>query len=273
MAPTADQLADAFKRHFQSADREIEWLRAEVEHSMWLAPGVLLVGRIDAIGRNAEGHLFFGEWKTASKFGAKNWKLTYRLNPQTLTYGVLINDYVTRDPATFDGRGCERFTVRKAFKADPPTCDFAWFRYAQQELDFWRRELLTVAHEIRQAPVVGNWPTNFNHCFRYGPDYACPFFDPACSKQQWEAKPADALVRISHLDIERRLNEHDVAPPGTIVLDATRVNLWFECRERFRREYIDQIAVPPGEALKMGIDFHQILGDYYQGMIKEKEGK
>jgi hypothetical protein len=261
--PQATALAGAFTRHFAAADRDVEWLGVEVSHSMELAPGVVLVGVIDAYGRTAEGDLFFGEWKTASKWGAKNWKLTWRMNPQSLTYGVLMADLMP---------GCERFTVRKAFKADPPTCDFAWYRYSPGELAHWRSQLLTAAHEIAAYPVVGPWPTNFNACFRYGPDYACPFFDPACSRQQWDARPAGAVVQISPMREKelRRLNEGDVNGVGNsqVVLSASSIATWFECRERYRREYVEGLSLPPGEALTIGSDFHALLGAHYRTLIK-----
>ena len=78
--------------HFFSADRELRWHFAELEHSLWLTPNTLLVGRMDAGGENEAG-LFFGEWKTANPRERNTWKQVWRMNPQSLTYGVLANDY------------------------------------------------------------------------------------------------------------------------------------------------------------------------------------
>jgi hypothetical protein len=181
------------------------------------------------------------------------------MNPQSLTYGVL---------ARAIWPDCERFTVRKAFKemSGVPTYDHAWFRYSKAELSLWENELINLANEIREYRVARNrWPLNLNH-------YACPFFEPACSKLDWDAKPGNAIVRISHLDSERRLYEGmggaTALSPKLVVLDATRVKTWLGCRQRFRREYEDNVTVPPGEALKLGIDFHELLGVYYSKLAK-----
>jgi hypothetical protein len=93
----------------------------------------------------------------------------------------------------------------------------------------------------------------------------------------WEIDPAGAK-REPHLEIERRLNEPDVQAnppysftknaPDLVVLDATRVKEWLGCREKFRREYVHNVATPMTEALQLGIDFHDEMGNYYQGLVK-----
>lgn len=254
-------LVNGWKNHFYSADRAIKWLEAEREVSIDLDSQTKLMGRIDALGET-EGEKFFGEWKTASTREKKTWKQVWRMNPQSLTYGVLARSLYP---------DCERFTVRKAFKEiGAPTYDHAWFRYSQKELDDWTLELVSIADEIRTYRLLAevdyrglkSWPVNYTACFQYGLNYACPFFEPACSKGDYLAKPDNSLVRISHLDSERRLNEVK-QDDGMVVLDATRVKTWLSCRERFRREYEENIAMPPGEALQTGIEFHEELGTYY----------
>jgi PD-(D/E)XK nuclease superfamily protein len=269
--------------HFFSADREVKWHFAELEHSVWLTPNTLLVGRMDAGGENEAG-LFFGEWKTANPRERNTWKQVWRMNPQSLTYGVLANDYFQKTL----GRGCNQFTVRKAFKSNPPTYDHAWYSYNQEELNHWRSELVRVADEIRQYKAVGfdPYPTNWDSCFKFGINYACPHFEQGCSKMKWDI-PVDTVRRVSHLEIERRLNEPNAwitkkphgctvdcctAPEGLVILDATRVKTWLTCRERFRREYVENVATPVTEALEIGINFHEVIGQHYTQLVNQQKG-
>ena len=256
--------------HFYSADREIKWHFAELEHSLYLTPNTLLVGRMDAGGENESG-LFFGEWKTANPRERNTWKQVWRMNPQSLTYGVLANDYFQKTL----GRGCDQFTVRKAFKSNPPTFDHAWYSYTPEELDHWRRELIWIASEIRRlknAPdVTQNWPTNWDSCFKFGVNYACPHFEQGCSKMKWDI-PVDTVRRVSHLEIERLLNKSDGGNPDLVVLDATRVKTWLSCRERFRREYVANVATPVTEALEIGIQFHETVGQHYTQLVEQQKG-
>jgi hypothetical protein len=274
--------------HFWAADRSLKWIAAEVEHSVWLTPNILLVGRMDTLGENENG-LFFGEWKTANPRERNSWKQVWRMNPQSLTYGVLANDWFVIN----QGRTCSQFTVRKAFKSTPPTFDHAWFSYNDAELEHWRGELINIAAEIRgyQGMDAGrSWPTNWEHCFKYGPNYACPHFEQGCSKMVWAIDPATPR-RVSHLEIERRLNETEKydygdgpqstctvwkAPErsiaGLVILDATRVKTWLGCRERFRREYVENVATPVGEALEIGIAFHDAVGRHYTELVQQQGG-
>lgn len=261
-------LVQGWCSHFASADREIEWLAAEIEHEVWLNENTVLMGRMDALGLS-QGP-FFGEWKTSNGRDRATWKQTWRMNPQSLTYGVLADDWFQRERGT----PCRRFTVRKAFKPGRShigmAYDHAWFSYSADELAHWRAELVRIAGEIRTYGA-GPWPTNFSHCFAYGPNYACPFFESACSKLDWSRRPADALVRISHLEKERALGERCLNVSDLVVLDATRVAVWFACRERFRRTYIENVDVTPGEALRDGIDFHERIGAYYGALVGKVE--
>jgi hypothetical protein len=294
-SPTIDQLVSGWAQHFYSADRDIKWLRSEVEASVYLTPNTLLIGRIDAFGRDANGQLFFGEWKTSSPRDKNTWKQTWRLNPQSLTYGVLAETVYP---------GCNRFMVRKAFKTSPPSYDHAWYTYSADELAMWRAELIRIADEVRFYQgwtQPDHWPLNLSACHQFGTAYVCPFFEPACSQLNWQGKPANALTRVSHLDLERSLmdpllpldirgveetealaalrtfgggvssdKEGPLAhPDGLVILDATRVKTWLSCRERFRREYVENVAVPlvEGSALDTGINFHELLAQYYAGMV------
>ena len=284
---SASDIASAWVSHFWSADHELKWIAAEVEHSLWLTPNTLLAGRIDALGENDNG-TFFGEWKTANPREKNTWKQIWRMNPQSLTYGVLANDWFVIN----QGRDCSQFTVRKAFKSTPPTFDHAWYSYSPAELNDWKFELIRIANEIRDYQMEGlpegHWPTNWTRCFQYGPNYACPHFEAGCSKMVWEIDPA-APKREPHLEIERRLNATEkydygdglqnavtvwTAPErnieGLVVLDATRVKEWLGCREKFRRAYVENVAEPMTEALQLGIDFHEEMSQYYKTLCEPK---
>ena len=261
----AESLVQGWITKYWDADHEIDWLDSEIEHSVELTSNVLLMGRIDAVGRDVQKELFFGEWKTSKpewRSRKGEWKQTWRLNPQSLTYGVLIQDKYP---------GCSKFTVRKAFKSDPPAYDHAWYRYSTEELEHWRRQLIRIGNRIRTSSE-GPWETNFNACFKYGSKLPCPWFEPACSKLNWSGKPDDATPRISHLELERRLNEPDPVTQykreDVIVLDATRVATWLDCHEKFRREYMENISPAPSEAMEIGKNFHDLLGEYYRQLAK-----
>jgi hypothetical protein len=206
------------------------------------------------------------------------------MNPQSLTYGVLGNDYFMKTM----GRPCSQFTVRKAFKSNPPTFDHAWYSYNEEELQHWRSELIRIADEIRQYKAVGfdPYPTNWDSCFKFGVNYACPHFEEGCSKMKWDI-PVDTVRRVSHLEIERRLNEAmpkpgqvipcddpvkyvPAVPRDLVILDATRVKTWLTCRERYRREYVENVATPVTEALEIGIQFHDVMGSHYQSLVDQQ---
>src|SRR6516164_27607 len=85
-----DSLVNGWKSHFWSADHAIEWRAVERQFTVCLSDNTLLVGVIDALGYNGDGKLFFGEWKTANPRERNTWKQTWRLNPQSLSYGVAM---------------------------------------------------------------------------------------------------------------------------------------------------------------------------------------
>lgn len=263
-----DSLVNGWKSHFWAADREVTWLRSELEHSLWLQAHTLLVGRIDAIGRTRAGELFFGEWKTSSPRDKKSWKETWRLNPQSLTYGVLAESLYP---------DCHTFTVRKAFKEAVPTFDHAWFHYSKEELAMWRTQLCQLANEIRayREMEMKPWPLNLKYCHQFGLSYVCPFFKEGCNRLNWDAEPVGTAPRVSHLETERRLNESDEKAfnrEELVVLDATRVATWLGCRERFRREYVVNIVGTETEALRLGSDFHEAMAAYYDSLVAAREG-
>ena len=276
---SAHDIAQAWINHFWSADHELKWVAAEVEHSVWLTPNTLLAGRIDALGENDNG-LFFGEWKTANPREKNTWKQVWRMNPQSLTYGVLSADWFKQR-----GQTCTQFTVRKAFKSTPPTFDHAWYSYNEAELEHWKGQLVRIADQIRGGGP-GPWETNWTRCFQFGVNYACPHFEAGCSKMVFDIDPAGAK-RQPHLEIERRLNDIKLSGlnyekglainlperysvgPDLVVLDATRVKEWLGCREKFRREYVHNVATPMTEALQLGIDCHDEWGNYYQTLVEK----
>jgi hypothetical protein len=256
MPEPLDSLVNGWKRHFSAADQSIDWLHAELPLEVELAPGIWLAGCIDAVGRDSSGELFFGEWKTANPREKKTWKQVWRMNPQSLTYGVLC---ASRWP------DLRRFTVRKAFKEQYPSYDHAWFRYSDAELNHWRGVIIQIGIDIRnwmERPEP--WETNFKNCFRYGVNYPCPFFEPACSKQDWAAVPAGST---SGGDPGWSFTAQRAAHPGCIVLSATTISEYLDCRESYRRKYVELVTPVKGEALVLGGNFHDAMASHYNGLI------
>lgn len=263
MSEPLDSLVAGWKRHFAAADQTIRWGGASERLELELAPGIWLAGELDAWGTNSAGELFFGEWKTANPREKKTWKQVWRMNPQSLSYGVLA---AARWP------GMQRFTVRKAFKEQVPTYDHAWFRYELPELDHWRGELIRVAQEIQGyqdsnalEETVPPWPTNFSRCFRYGVKYVCPFFDVSCNRQQWQAISAAWTTVISPQRTAIMTRE-----PNAIVLSPTSVQDWLDCRELYRRKYVEHIMPPKNDAIQLGGQFHDELSKYYAAMVPKE---
>lgn len=258
--PDVTKLVSGWLRHFAQADAQIKWIDAECEVEYWLTHNTVLMGRIDAIGRTQQGELFFGEWKTANPRERSSWKEQWCTNPQSLTYGLLMTQLNEGEP-------CSRFTVRKAFKSDPPSYDHAWLSYSEDEIDRWKRQVIAIAEDIRQDFNVygrGPWQQNWKHCLRYGPKYKCTFYGRCTTG----VAPAGVMTRVSHLDAERRLYAADKLAEGMVVLDATRIVEWLECREKFRSQYIEDLMAPAGEVLQIGIDFHEALGKHYTAQVK-----
>jgi hypothetical protein len=261
MHPLAHSLAVTFQRDFASADREIEWVSAEEERALALAPDTLLIGRVDARGRTG-GEAFFGEWKTASPAKARRMdevKAAWRTDPQALTYGVLL------------GPETRRFTVRWAIKTATPTTAFEWYSYTDAEIDHWRDQLLGIAHEIRcwrrDRDLHGRvaWRTNFGNCDRYGAKYMCPFFEPKCSHLAF-AKPMNS-PRTGHTELEKGVAAMMAANPQLVVLSGSRVDDYLGCPEAYRNKWEGAGYTEENENLTIGTDFHSLIRDYIRSMI------
>lgn len=272
MHPLAVKLADAFVRHFWSADQSIRWTNAEREFKVELAPKVWLVGRVDAEGINEAGEPFFGEWKTiGSKADLEFQKQAWRFDPQALTYGLVF-------PAgtMFTVRWAQKPWVRKDGSHKPILCDFEWYSYTEAEVEMWRKEVLDIAGTIRALRLQQreHWPLNPSNCFKYGPMYPCPYFWGGCSKLNFTSVLPGHEPRVSHLETERQMVAAGV-DPEVVILDATRIEEWLACSERYRRQY--EAATTGGghrdqggEALLIGGDFHAILKEHYLAM-KERQ--
>jgi hypothetical protein len=257
-----DDLVQGWKSHFWAADHEIEWRAVEVQKAVWLNDNTLLAGTIDALGYNGDGKLFFGEWKTANPREKATWKQMWRMTPQSLTYGVLM----ARDPDTLPD--CSTFTVRKAFKSPVATFDHAWYTYTPAELRHWEGELLRIADEIRAYRAAGKepWPTNFQRCFQFGTNYACPFYENGCAKQDWAAVPTGAVVKDREQYIADALAEVPFKR-GLVVLRQSTIHDWLGCREMYRKRNEEGLVMPAGDALKLGTDFHGTIAEYYRSLI------
>lgn len=260
MSEPLDSLVAGFKRHFAAADAGITWGGASKRLQVELAPGVHLVGELDAWGYDGDGGMFFGEWKTANPREKKTWKQVWRMNPQSLSYGVL---------ARMHWPSMKRFLVRKAFKEQTPSYDHAWFRYSDAELNHWQMQLLGIADDIRSLTYIVPWQTNWNRCFKYGANYVCPFFEPACNKLDWLAQPAGATIGG---DPTWSATQQRAAilkdEPDAVVLSPTTVVDWLDCQEMYRRKYVELVTPVKGDALILGGQFHDALGEYYQSLVK-----
>jgi hypothetical protein len=249
--PTVEQVVEGFIRHFRSADLSMHFVSAEREVSVPLAEGIVLAGRLDA-----EGPDFFCDWKSLNPRRRSGWREAWRFHPQSLTYGLLRREL---------GHPGRRFTIRCAFKSDPPTYDHEWFEYSDKELDTWRSEVLQIAYLMQESENVPHWRLNPLSCYSWGPNYPCPFVR-ACTHAEWDIPVTGLVTRVPHLVIEQQKAPDD----ATLILDATRIERYLACAERFRREYIRQEVEPAGVALNFGIAFHQYLNTYYESLVKEK---
>ena len=222
LEPLSEQLVEGYLKYFAKADSNIEWLASELELALWLCPPsceachglgytedgqpcpfskTVIMGKIDTVGLTQDRELFFMDLKTSApppRTRLNEWKQSWRMSPQALTYGLLIQQ---KYPSL------RRFTVRRLYKSTPPTFDFEWFRFALPEIEWWKSELLRTGDEIRRLRKGSQpWPPNFQRCFKYGLNYICPFFNPACSQLKWTAIPEGATPRTeSHLKIENNL--------------------------------------------------------------------
>ena len=256
--PTVEQLVSAWITHFRSADLSMRYVSAEREVSVPLGDNVILAGRLDA-----EGEDFFCDWKSLNPRRRSGWREAWRFHPQSLTYGLLRREL---------GHPGRRFTIRCAFKSDPPSFDHEWFEYSEKELDTWRAEVIRIAYQMGESENQPHWALNPLSCYRWGPSYPCPSVR-ACVNAEWDVPLANMVKRVPHLDIERQRfriledGEADSNEHAPMILDATRITRYLECPERYRREYIRQEVEPPGDALTFGIGFHTYLNEYYRSLI------
>lgn len=260
-------MVESYAQFFHAADSRIEWLASEKEFELWLNGNTVLIGKIDRIGRNEEGKTFFIDDKSQSKppkFRAEEWKASWGLNPQSLTYALPMEVWYP---------GTRRYCVRKTFKAIPPSHDFAWFEYKTEELEMWRVELLNIADDIRRLRNNPSpWRPDFTNCFRYGPKYVCPFYHPACSKLDWDGHKG-LVPKTPHLDIESKIPEWKAVHPDLVVLGASIIEDWLICPERYRRKHEDGWGEEQSEALAIGADFHELLDKFYKSKyLGERNG-
>jgi hypothetical protein len=252
-----DTLVEGYIQHFYKADQAIEWTDSEREIIHWLNPDTVLIGKVDRIGITDEQRFFLDD-KTQNpppKYKREEWKAIWGMNPQSLTYGVLVDSIYP---------GTRRFCIRKSFKSIPPSYDFAWFAYSTSELQMWRSELQNIADEIRsrrEGPAP--WMPNFLNCFRYGVKYACPFYANSCSKLDWN-NTEGLVAKEPHLDCEQEMEDKVRQNPNLVILGATRVEDYMSCPEKHRRIWEEGVTAPEADAQATGKDFHHILDRYYQ---------
>jgi hypothetical protein len=228
-----DKLVEGYVEYFYKANQEIEWTDSEREIIHWLNPNTVIIGKIDRIGITA-GERFFLDDKTQNpppKYKREEWKAVWGLNPQSLTYGVLVESLYP---------GTRRFCIRKSFKSNPPSFDYAWFSYSTGELTMWTNQLLSYADDIRrrrQGPAP--WSPNFTNCFRY------------------------LVTKQPHLDCEEEIESLRQRNPELVILGATRVDDYMTCPEKYRRIWEEGVTDPESDALVTGKDFHDLLDRYY----------
>lgn len=266
----AERLAKAWISHFWASNHQIQWQEIETEKLLWLSPNTVLVGKEDAIGKTEDGPVFFADWKTASKSKARfmeSEKMRWRMTPQALTYGVLNASVTTH------------FTIRWALKTEPASCDFEWYSYTTDELDWWRVQLVHIAEDIReqrrkQYVTYNHWETNLTNCARYGEKYKCPFRDEGCYARNFSFIPDSMTPRTqSHLTIENELRASGKVSNDVVVLDASRVGDWLHCHEFYRRLWEGEGLSEENEALEIGDEFHRIIAAHLKQIQREQQAK
>lgn len=269
--PTANELAETYRRDFFAADQSITWTASEQELHMWLSPNTVLMGTIDAQGITESGDPFFCDFKTISPFYAgkqgarmEEVKAQWKIDPQSLSYGVLLGDK------------CHRFTVRWIIKGNPVTTDFAWYDYTSEELGWWKIQLIRIADEIRtlrykQASFVSfpNWPTNLTACARYGWSNRCPLYDEGCSKLDFNYRP-NLPPRDHHIELEQKIRaEFSGNPDDLVVLSSSSVEVWLSCQQKYKHFYEGEGLTETSGALQLGTDTHKLLSGHINSLIKE----
>lgn len=271
MHAQAEQLAEQFKKDFFAADHTVKWTAAEQTLTRWLSPNTVLVGTIDAQGITEAGEKFFADWKTIGvRAAGKNnsqmamVKSEWRLDPQALSYGVLMGD------------DCRQFTVRWAVKTTPVVTDYEWYTYTSAELDWWKGEVLSIADDIRMRRFDNaqpNWPTNLKNCTRYGWNFRCPLYDNGCTKLDFTSRPDGIAPRDHHLELEESLRTEYIGKGGNpaelVVLSSSSIEMFLGCQEKYRRFYEGEGMSESGDALQIGTDFHLSIKDHIQSLIAQ----
>lgn len=298
MHPMAESLAQVYIKDFWAANHAIRWLGLEQELHLWLSSNTLLLGKIDGTGINSSNLPFFLENKTGSKNKARfreDEKKRWRMNPQALTYGVLLGGpQFNAKPYTNDSEinplwePVRTFTTRWAFKTDPPTTAFEWYTYTEAEISWWTDQLLEIADDIRRqrfyqlerssarAKSEIHWPTNLYHCSAYSENYRCQFRDAGCWKLKFDYVPDGMTPRTeSHLQIENDMKTQlDDLPMrnDVVILDATRVADWINCHELYRRLWEGDGLHRENEDLEIGKDFHLLISAHLD-IIRQSQQK
>jgi hypothetical protein len=243
VTPTVEQVVEGWIRHFRSADMSMRFTASEHEFAVQLAddPPIVLVGLVDAIGDD-----WFMEAKTASPRSRSGWREKWRFSVQSLTYGLVLK---------YTHPNVKRFTIRMAFKSDPPSFDHEWFSYNEKELDTWRAEVIRIAYQMLEPENAPHLALNPLSCYRYGASYPCPFVH-ACTHAEWDVPVTGLVPREKH-------DWQIVIPDDALVLSATSIETYLTCPEKFRRIYKRNETEPPSEALTFGKRFHQYINGYY----------
>jgi hypothetical protein len=275
------RLLEGYAKRYFKTDSNMTPLFIEPEVAYWMDADTLICGKVDLVGLDETGDTFFGEWKTASiRKERTDWRREWVLSTQALTYGLLlrygkiqgVEQEATIAPlAKFHVR--LMFKTTPLFKTTPPKTDFEWFTYKDEEIAWWHGQVKAIADEIRGLRQSGHapWFPNFNECARYGDKYLCTYFQK-CSTRQFTNTSGWLYGQYeTHLDVERRLNEAPghITNPNLVVLDATRMDTYLRCREKYRNTYEEHLAYPVGEALMSGSAFHAGAADYWT-QIKEQ---
>lgn len=259
----AELLALGWIRHFRGQDDAITITNSEQAYCRLVSKDILLVGIVDAEAFTSRADKFFMEFKTANPRSKKTWKRDWVSNPQSLTYCLLT--------------GHRRFTVRKAFKEASPTYDHAWFDVTDDEVEWWRKEVLDIGQEIMQyrSQERLHWPMNIEHgCYAYGPNYPCPQVS-TCTSRKFSARAAKGVGVLEPAEFpeftganRERLLQAILDHKPLVILSATRIKTWMRCRELWRNLYDVGVQQEVGEALLVGSAFHGLLGKYYESKIK-----
>ena len=245
--------------HFATQDRALQFTAVEQALFKVLPDNVILVGIIDAQGLvptvdtesfSTHNQPFFLEDKTASPKKLKTWRSRWLMSAQALTYGLLT-----------DGKA--PFLVRQAFKTNPPTFDHEWFTFTPGDLEFWHRQVMGIAHAIRNSDnfFAAPWPMNINYgCFAYGDKYPCPFWADGCTKHAWDSPIPDALPAefFPEFDGHNRavLMKLRDEFPDALFLSQTMIDRYMRCPELYRR--LSHVSFPPSEAMLIGKRYHEL---------------